>query len=503
MPPTSPRDALTPDGDLYVPSTLSRTSYFFGQLLTQSDLTAEQRYHVMAQRLAQRETFGTGTVAGLRLEAAESERRGLLVRAGLAMDPDGRALLLDRDICVRAVEPASTPSQPNEPLDDSDASSIADGLTERWGVAIDGAEVDALAADLAELGLIDAPDDYAGLAVRLDDVAPVYDFELEPGETLRDHLYDALVGTTYVGIQYAERGTDLAPAVLDASCCGDGICFPSRTNEGVRIVLSAEPLPPVPDPFADALAAFRERAAELGEGDDFGCHAALCDYLLGAWRALPPQPGPCGPQDPPVVPLGRVLWDRFDAPTRILDVDNCTLRPLAPGVPPVRALHEVLSGCVVAAEVPPRVVAVTPLPGDELVPAPGDGPPTVTLVTDAALAIPPNGVSWELDRFGTDAVDRWSLADNPPSDFSVAASVGTDDQGRTRIVRVQLLPGQSFSLPPGVYRLRVNLDGQELRSEVHGLALDGNPCPVAVVPSGDGTPGGVFETTFYVAEENG
>jgi hypothetical protein len=514
MPPTSPREPLTDDDDLFVPSALSRTSYFFGQLLTQSDLSAEQSYHLMVQRLAQRETFGTGTVAGLRLAPAESERRGLLVRAGLAMDPDGRELLLDRDVCVRAVDAPLEPSDPDEPLetadpDSSPADALARGLRDRWGAAIDGAEVEALASDLAALGLI-REGDYEALADRLDRVAPPDDtFALPPGRTLRDHLFDALVGTTYVGLRYAERGTDLAPAVLDASCCGDGTCFPSRTNEGVRVVLSATPFPAIPDPYADALAAFAERAAGLGEDDGFACHEALCEYLTGAWRPLPPAPGPCGPHEPPTVPLGRIRWDRFDAPTRILEIDNCTFRPLAPGVPPIRALHEVLSGCVVTREVPPRIVDVAPPPRERL-PAPtGSTPAEVRLTVDADLASGADSAPWELDLIPAEGeVGRWSSADPPPT-FDAALARANDERGRPRILRFTLAPdpqSNAPSLPAGVYRLRVNLpdDSGEptLRAEASGLALDGNPRAVTVVPSGDGTPGGVFETTFFVSEES-
>ena len=52
---------------LTVASGVARLHYFYGQLLTQRDLSAEQHYHLELRRLLQREAFGTGTVAGLRV----------------------------------------------------------------------------------------------------------------------------------------------------------------------------------------------------------------------------------------------------------------------------------------------------------------------------------------------------------------------------------------------------------------------------------------------------
>jgi hypothetical protein len=56
-------------------SSVARLRYFFGELLTQRDLEAEQHYHVLMRRLVQREAFGTGTVAGLEV-VAEHEAKG-------------------------------------------------------------------------------------------------------------------------------------------------------------------------------------------------------------------------------------------------------------------------------------------------------------------------------------------------------------------------------------------------------------------------------------------
>lgn len=495
MPPPIHRDVDSEREELFVPSPASRVRYFFGQLLTEDDLEAEQRYHRLLSRVSRRETLGTGTVAGLRLDRAEGEPRGLLVRAGLALDPDGRQLLLEQDVCVRLVDSTRAPAEELR-LDASSAEALAASLRELWDASIDGIEVEALSRELGALGVV-AEDDLAALASRLEQVAPPPSFVLPEGRTLREQLFDGLVGTTYVGLRYAERGTDLAPAVLDAACCGDGACFPSRMNEGVRIVLSAEPFAPIPNPFEAARAVFTGRAAELGDEDAFGCRRAMCDYLLGAWRPLPADS--C---DTPVVPLGRVRWDRFEAADRILEIDNCTFRPLAPGVPPLRALHDVLSGCLLAVDTPPRIEAVEPAPGAPLT------EPEVRAHVNADIELV--AARWELDVVARDplrGVRRFSDT-SPPEELGVAMELVPDASGRPRVVRVRFAsPNEKpLWLPPGVYRLRLNLptpDGEpSIVARETRLALDGTPHPVRVVPSGDGTPGGVFETTFYVPEES-
>ena len=96
-----------------VKNTLSRVRYFFGQLLTQRDLEAEQEFHLRLQRLSQRETFGTGTVSGLRVSwelDGQYPPRSVFVLPGLAIDPDGRELLLERAVCVPLAPEGQVPS---------------------------------------------------------------------------------------------------------------------------------------------------------------------------------------------------------------------------------------------------------------------------------------------------------------------------------------------------------------------------------------------------------
>src|SRR5690606_5817208 len=90
--------------------------------------------------------------------------------------------------------------------------------------------------------------DLAALEALLGNIT-VSTVTLEPPVLLRDYLFDQLVGITFVGLRYREAGTDPAPAVLDASCCGSVSCFPTRTSQGVYIVTSNEPFPQIEDPY--------------------------------------------------------------------------------------------------------------------------------------------------------------------------------------------------------------------------------------------------------------
>jgi len=496
--------------DLAVPSSIARLNYFFGQLLTQRDLQAEQRFHLLLQRLMQRETLGTGTVAGLRVDAPpEAGVRSVFLRGGLALDPDGRELVLAADVCITVADDAAAAGKAG--LQGNDFASLASSVAEVWGEAIDATDLEALAAELKLLGVI-VSSDAAALREALDRVEPPEDFALEPGSTLRDALFDALVGTTYVGVRYHERGAEPSPAVLDASCCGDAGCFPARIQEGVGVVLQATPFPPIADPYADARASLdtcfgaEETTPPPDEAFPFlhNCRRCLCEYLLGAWRGVPTADDPCHTHALPVVPLAVVRWDRFARPggaSRILSIDNCVVRPLAPGVPAVRALLQAITLCTSPGPRPPRFVAVEPADRGELAIPPGAT--SVRIVARANLpVIAPNNVGWALDIYRNDSPDVLHFdRDKPPVNrFNVALSVENDSAGRPVDVTLRFsgLPERPLDLPPGTYVWRINLPGRELAARVTGTAVDGEPAAIGAVPSGNGRPGGVFEARFFV-----
>ena len=349
---------MASNGKDFLPSGVARLSYFYGQLLTQRDLHTEQQYHLELRRLLQREAFGTGTVAGLFVaDAFPATDRSVFVRAGLAMDPDGRELLLRSDQCVTVAAATQSVLATAESIAATDPKTMAAAVSKAWQAPLDATglvstdDADSLWNRLHAAGLTevdsdpDSNDKYSQLAAQLSQLTVPTPFQLEPGQLLRDVLFDALVGTTYLGLQYAERGTEPSPTVLDASCCGNATCFPSRREEGVVIVAQDHPFHPLPDAYQNAVETLSDALLqkENPPHSTSPSTAALCELVMHSWRGLPPE-DPCHTRDVPVVPLARIYWSRFSraGKSRILSVDN-TSRPLAPGVPPVRALLDALT----------------------------------------------------------------------------------------------------------------------------------------------------------------
>ncbi|MEZ4234453.1 MAG: hypothetical protein R3B89_35095 [Polyangiaceae bacterium] len=240
------------EGDLTLyaeKNSLERLRYFFGQLLTQRDLEVEQSYHLRLQRLTQREAFGTGTVAGLGVTPATGvSDLSVFVNPGLAFDPDGRELILEAMECIPVAE-ASVPGA-GASVTGTTYAEIATFLAGSgvFDSPISGSDVEELEAELRAIGLLASSSTLDDLKTLLGNIpqAPV---TLEPPVLLRDYLFDQLVGVTFVGLRYREVGSDPAPAVLDASCCGGVSCFPTRTSQGVYIVSSNDPFPVIEDPY--------------------------------------------------------------------------------------------------------------------------------------------------------------------------------------------------------------------------------------------------------------
>ena len=80
-----------------------RPYYFAGHLLTDADLTLEQRYFCDKTRLYQRALHGHGIVCGLRLTCDYGCRGGILVDRGYAIDDCGNDLILTEQIAFDVV----------------------------------------------------------------------------------------------------------------------------------------------------------------------------------------------------------------------------------------------------------------------------------------------------------------------------------------------------------------------------------------------------------------
>jgi hypothetical protein len=80
-----------------------RPSYFFGHLLTDADLTLEQRYLREKKKLQQRTIHGQGIVCGLRLTRDHDDPRSVLIGKGYAIDDCGNDLVLSEQFPLDVV----------------------------------------------------------------------------------------------------------------------------------------------------------------------------------------------------------------------------------------------------------------------------------------------------------------------------------------------------------------------------------------------------------------
>lgn len=502
---------ISEDGLVLYPETssLERLRFFFGQLLTQRDLEAEQRYHLTLRRLTQRETFGTGTVAGLGVTAAGQDVAPLsvFVHPGLAFDPDGRELILEAMECIPVAEPSVETE--TYPLAGGTPETIATSLVTAFGAPITGTDVEELEGALRECGMLAPDSDFTALKDRLEQI-PQLAVELEPPVLLRDYLFDQLVGVTFVGLRYREVGTDPAPAVLDASCCGGVSCFPTRTSQGVYIAVSSDPFPAIEDPYTRLRecidSQFFEQMEAGGPGYPVDPKAALCACLTstGAWRGLPPTDEACGTPSSPIVPLAKVCWRRFDDEVlpNILHVDNCFWRPLAPGVPAIRALLESYASGVRPENLLPRVVEISPADNQSFSASETAGDDFIISARMDAVVTAAPGVSdvWQLVYYPESGpvVPYNSGSATGPGGSAMDATLLDPGMPSGRLFELSFTGSSGFEAGTYVWRLQVPSTTLKARN---GQDLDGQPNPPNAVPSGNGAPGGVFEARFVVVAD--
>jgi hypothetical protein len=97
-----------------------RRSYFYtGKLLTESDLTREQRYTIDKLRLHYTALHGWGVVCGLMVRPHPQCADRFVVTAGFAVDDCGREIRLLKDCVVKFPTPPQPVPDPCEPQPDS------------------------------------------------------------------------------------------------------------------------------------------------------------------------------------------------------------------------------------------------------------------------------------------------------------------------------------------------------------------------------------------------
>lgn len=79
-----------------------RNQYFFGKLLTQRDMEAEQTYFNNKRRLMNAILYGSGVVCGFSVLKADGS--AVVIESGIALDGLGRELVLDKPVITRLSE---------------------------------------------------------------------------------------------------------------------------------------------------------------------------------------------------------------------------------------------------------------------------------------------------------------------------------------------------------------------------------------------------------------
>ncbi len=81
---------------------LERLNYYNGQRLEAKDLKLEQEYHIRVRRWLNKSLYSSGIAQGLtvrveKLKENNTEKPVIIVSPGLAIDTQGREIILEKD----------------------------------------------------------------------------------------------------------------------------------------------------------------------------------------------------------------------------------------------------------------------------------------------------------------------------------------------------------------------------------------------------------------------
>lgn len=198
-----------------------RNNYFTGKLLTERDLTAEQRYLTDKLRLHHIALHGWGVICGLKVRSHPyCPELKVIVEPGLAIDPCGRFIRVLKEVEVDLPKPipqseGKDPCPPDPPKqyqtkDVGYGKPTASGYGD-WGSA--------------------SP-------------APGYESTGQQGETpyggYQDQTPIQPTVTLYFCLAYAESEDELMPAPFDECACTDSGMKPNRICEGYTITVDTE-----------------------------------------------------------------------------------------------------------------------------------------------------------------------------------------------------------------------------------------------------------------------
>jgi len=176
-----------------------RNNYFTGKLLTERDLTAEQRYASDKLRLHHLALHGWGVICGLRVRShPHCPHLRVIVEPGLAVDSCGRFIRVLKEIEVELPKRTSRPGTETDPCPPDDHET--------------------------DEGAYEQPDPhyqpgYGGGG---------YSHTPEPGVNL------------YICLAYAEAELELMPAPFDECACGESGQKPNRICETHHVMIETE-----------------------------------------------------------------------------------------------------------------------------------------------------------------------------------------------------------------------------------------------------------------------
>jgi YVTN family beta-propeller protein len=122
--------------------TIQRLHYFNGQFLHENDFTVEQDYHLSMRRSHNRRAHSPGIVSGLEVQPGIGQ---VIVTAGMAIDPDGREIVVTADTAVPVAATAGNAyvvialeELKTDPASEQDSIQIETRWTERPVIAVLG-----------------------------------------------------------------------------------------------------------------------------------------------------------------------------------------------------------------------------------------------------------------------------------------------------------------------------------------------------------------------------
>lgn len=205
-----------------------RNNYFTGKLLTERDLTAEQRYAIDKLRLHHIALHGWGVICGLRVRShPHCPDRRAVVEPGLAIDPCGRFIRLLKEIEVELPKAGSVGyrnQQPYEPQSQyqqyEGSSPYSPEQKKEYGVEQEQS---------ADKGYEQSNESRYGDNPAQDQSGyPGYPQPSEPTVNL------------YFCLAYAESDQELMPAPFDECACGDNGQKPNRICETQKVLAEIE-----------------------------------------------------------------------------------------------------------------------------------------------------------------------------------------------------------------------------------------------------------------------